>query len=148
MVWQTGQDDALGSRLPEAAVGHVRQQERRWVCLPPVLSSVSLPSRSLSLAIALSLALSCSLSLSVSLSLSRSLSLALSRSLALDLAPSLYRVSTFKLAMARRESRARPSAERSRGMSLSDTMYLSIRFTKPTPPQNRQLNILISNSKQ
>jgi hypothetical protein len=31
---------------------------------------------------------------------------------------------------------------------LSDTMYLSIVFRNSTPPQNRQLNILISNSKQ
>ena len=32
--------------------------------------------------------------------------------------------------------------------TLSDTMYLLISFRKSTPPQNRQLNILISNSKQ
>jgi len=31
---------------------------------------------------------------------------------------------------------------------LSDTMYLLISFRKSTPPQNRQLNIFISNSKQ
>ena len=30
---------------------------------------------------------------------------------------------------------------------LSDTMYLLISFRKSTPPQHRQLNILISNSK-
>ena len=31
---------------------------------------------------------------------------------------------------------------------LSDTMHSSISFRKSTPPQNRQLNLLISNSKQ
>ena len=31
---------------------------------------------------------------------------------------------------------------------LSDTMYLLISFRKSTSPQNRQLNILISTSKQ
>ena len=31
---------------------------------------------------------------------------------------------------------------------LSGTMYLSISFIKSTPPQNRQLDIMISNSKQ
>jgi len=31
---------------------------------------------------------------------------------------------------------------------LSDTMYLLISFRMSTPPQNRQLNILIGNSKQ
>ena len=32
--------------------------------------------------------------------------------------------------------------------TLSDTMYLLISFRKSTPPQNRQLNILIGNSKR
>ena len=32
--------------------------------------------------------------------------------------------------------------------SLSDTIHLLISFRKATPPQNRQLNILISNAKQ
>ena len=32
--------------------------------------------------------------------------------------------------------------------SLSDTMYLFISFRKSPPPQNRQLDILISNSQQ
>jgi len=31
---------------------------------------------------------------------------------------------------------------------LSDTMYSLISFRKSTPPHNRQLDILISNSKQ
>ena len=33
-------------------------------------------------------------------------------------------------------------------LTLSHRMYLLISFTESTPPQNRQLNILISNSKQ
>ena len=33
-------------------------------------------------------------------------------------------------------------------MVLSDTMCLLIGFEKSTPPQNRQLNIPISNNKQ
>ena len=32
--------------------------------------------------------------------------------------------------------------------NLSDTMYLSMSFRKSTPPENRQLNVSISNSKQ
>ena len=32
--------------------------------------------------------------------------------------------------------------------NLSDTMYLIISCKKSTPPQNRQLNMFISNSKQ
>jgi len=38
--------------------------------------------------------------------------------------------------------------ERFGGLTLSNTMYLLIIFTKSNPPQNRQLDILISNSKQ
>jgi len=34
------------------------------------------------------------------------------------------------------------------GLCLSDTIYLLISFRKSTPPQNRQLNILIRHSKQ
>ena len=35
-----------------------------------------------------------------------------------------------------------------RHVVLSDTMHLLIRFKKSTPPQNRQLNILIRDSRQ
>ena len=48
--------------------------------------------------------------------------------------------------LAPRVRRAPPHLLRSSG--LSHTLYLLIAFRKSTPPQNRQLNILISNSKQ
>ena len=45
-----------------------------------------------------------------------------------------------------------PQARRRRGLprslSLPVTMYVLNSFTKSTPPKNRQLNILICNSKQ
>ena len=90
VVGQTGQDDTLGSRLAEAAVGHVRQQERRWVCLPPIRSSVFPLSLSLSLSLSFSLSVSRARSLSLALSLALSLSLSVALSLSPSLSLSLY----------------------------------------------------------
>ena len=45
-------------------------------------------------------------------------------------------------------SGARRGAERKRGRTLLDTMYLLISFRRSTPPQNCQLHILIRNSER
>ena len=43
---------------------------------------------------------------------------------------------------------AKPEPSTPTPVPLSDTMYLLIDFRKSTPPQNRQLDISISNSEQ
>ena len=60
----------------------------------------------------------------------------------------MERIVTYRSPPKKKTTAARQKDQGDGVSILSDTVYLSISFRKSTPPQNRELNILIGQSKQ